>query len=153
MEFETELQQSCYQKILPWMQELFSEKLIRYPDEPLFAVNFGSAVAYTEVIPWDSDEAIVITRAYVVTDVELTTDLLYYLLRENDSLYFGRFAIDDDGDVVFEHSIMGSTCDREELRTSVMAIAKFADDYDDEIVARWGGQRAADRLLSRALMS
>lgn len=146
MQFQTPTQQSCYEKISPWMVELFEDAVMSYEaEEPVFVINFGSAVAYTEVIPWGENEAIVVTRSWVVTDIAISPDLMYYLLRENDSLYFGRFAIDDEDHIVFEHSLVGSSCDRQELKASVVTVVKFADEYDDKIVTRWGGQRAADR--------
>lgn len=151
MEFETVAQQTCYEKIAPWMENLCEGSVMRLDDEPVFISNFGSAVASTKVLPWGEDEALIVTRSYVVTDVEITPDLTYYLLRENDSLYFGRFALDSENDIVFEHSLIGSTCDREELRTSVLAVVEFADEYDDEIVAQWGGQRALDRWSAVAV--
>ncbi|OLP19263.1 hypothetical protein BST81_05740 [Leptolyngbya sp. 'hensonii'] len=148
MEFVTPVQKSCYEKIKPWMEELFQDAILTMNDrEPLFTVNFGSASAFTEVVPWGETEAIVVTQACVVTNIEITPDLMYYLLRENDSLYFGRFSIDSQDDVMFEHSLVGSTCDKQELKTSVITVIKFADEYDDKIVAKWGGQRALDRQL------
>jgi hypothetical protein len=39
---------------------------------------------------------------------------------------------------------VGSTCNQKELETSVRAVLEIADRYDDEIVERWGGQRALD---------
>ena len=47
--------------------------------------------------------------------------------------------------VTFEQNIVGSSCDKNELKASVMAVVGTADKYDDEIVSRWGGKRSADR--------
>ena len=127
------------------MHNLFGESVLTFDDEPLFVINFGSAVASTRVIPWEGDDALITTRSYVVTDVELTPELTYYLLRENNGIRFGRFALDPENDIVFEHSLVGSTCDQIELKYSVTTVTKLADIYDDEIVARWGGKRALDR--------
>lgn len=146
MQFQTPVQQACYEKIRPWMTELFESAVSPHTDsEPIFVINFGSATAYTEVVPWGENEAIIVTRSWVVTDIEVSADLMQYLLRENDSLYFGRFALDEQGEIVFEHSLVGSTCDQQELKTSVITVVRFADEYDDKIVTRWGGQRALDR--------
>ncbi|MGP1384187.1 MAG: T3SS (YopN, CesT) and YbjN peptide-binding chaperone 1 [Thainema sp.] len=145
MKFETAAQQVCYEQIVPWMNELFGETLLILDDEPVFINNFGSAVASTKIIPWGDEESLIVTRAYVVTNIDITPDLTYYLLRENDGIYFGRFALDSENDIVFEHSLVGSTCDKKELQNSVMSVIEFADAYDDEIVVRWGGQRALDR--------
>jgi hypothetical protein len=58
---------------------------------------------------------------------------------------FGAFGLDSDNDVFFEHSIVGSTSDKVELKASVMAVVMTADRYDDQISSRWGGTRAVDR--------
>jgi hypothetical protein len=148
IEFKTPGQQAVYYRILPWMHDLFGESLVVFEDEPLFIVNLGSAVASTRVVPWHEDETLITTRAYVVTDIHLTPELSYYLLRENNSIYFGRFAYDAENDIVFEHSLLGDDCDQNELNHSVTTVIRIADNYDDEIVARWGGKRALDRWAS-----
>ena len=145
MEFKTPAHAACYEKIAPWMQELFESTVVQYNNDTLFVTRFGSAVAYTRVEPWGEDKSIVLTRACLVTHVEVSAELTHYLLRENDNLYFGRFGLDSENNIIFEDSLVGSTCDREELKTSVTAVLQFADEYDDKIVARWGGQRAVDR--------
>lgn len=148
MEFKSLAQKVSYERITPWMNELFGESVVVFEDEPLFIVNFGSAVASTRVVPWGDDEALITTRSYVVTDVEVTPELSYFLLRENNGIYFGRFALDSENDIVFEHSLVGSACNLIELQHSVMTVIRIADDYDDEIVTRWGGKRALDRWSS-----
>lgn len=148
MEFKTSGQQEVYYRILPWMHELFGESLVVFEDEPLFIVNLGSAVASTRVVPWHDDETLITTRSYVVTGIHITPELSYYLLRENNGIYFGRFAYDAENDIVFEHSLVGEGCDRTELNHSVTTVIRIADSYDDEIVARWGGKRALDRWAS-----
>jgi len=67
----------------------------------------------------------------VVTAIELTPELSYYLLRENNGIYFGRFAYDAEDDIVFEHSLVGETCDRLDLNHSVATVIRIADSYDD----------------------
>lgn len=148
MEFESPAQKACYERIAPWMDDLFGNSVVAFEDEPLFIINLGSAVASTRVLAWEEGESLITTRSYVVTDVILTPELSYYLLRKNNGIYFGRFAYDSEDDIVFEHSLVGSTCDCIELKHSVMTVIRIADKYDDEIVARWGGKRALDRWSS-----
>lgn len=145
MEFESKYQEDTYNKILPWMKEIFGEFTTPRPDHPSFATYVGSAYASTAVMPWGEDDAIITTRSWVVTGVEMSQELLYYLLRENDTMRFGAFGLDKDNDVFFEHTIAGSTCDMHELKASVMAVIMTADRYDDIISERWSGTRAADR--------
>ena len=145
MEFRTEPQKACYEKIAPWIREVFGEFVMAHEDRPVFGVRIGSALTIVSVDPWGDDDAVITTRSYVVTDVELTPDLLRFLLEQNDRMRFGAFGIDEDGDVFFEHAIVGSSCDKNELKASTIAVAVTADKYDDEIRSRWGGQRAVDR--------
>jgi hypothetical protein len=140
--FESEAQEACYEKVAGWMKELFGESAHVYADSPAFAIRFGTAIVYTWVRPW-GDDAIVDCRAYVVSGAQLTPELTRFLLDENSRMRFGAFAIDED-EIVFLHCIVGSTCDKEELETSVGAVAQTADEYDDQIVQRWGGQRALE---------
>lgn len=146
MEFRSTAQKACYEKIVPWMKELFGEFVMLRNDAPAMAIVIGSAIAQVGVIPWGNDDATINTRAYVVTGAEATPELMHYLLRETDNMRFGAFGLDSDDDVFFEHAIVGSTCDKPELKASVMAVVVTADQYDDKIVARWGGQRALDRM-------
>ena len=149
MQFQSPHQQATYEKILPWMKEMFGEFTWVRNDVPLIGVVVGSALAQAGVHPWGTDDATICTRAYVVSGAELTPDLLYFLLRTNADMRFGAFGVDDDGDIFFEHTIVGSTCDKGELKSSVMAVVRTADDYDDKIVARWGGQRALEKMMAQ----
>jgi hypothetical protein len=145
MEFKTAAQKACYEKIAPWMKEIFGDFAMVNDKVPAIGVAVGSAFAQVGVMPWGDDDTTINTRAYVVSGAELSQDLTRYLLEENAKLRFGAFSVDSDGDIVFEHGIVGSSCDKKELKASVMAVVTTADKYDDEIVRRWGGQRALDR--------
>lgn len=146
MDFETDAQRDCYERIKPWLKDLFGPSVFERDDRPVLAVLHGSAFAQVGVFPWGDEDAIITTRSYVVTGAELSAELMHYLLNENEGMHFGAFGVDLDGDILFEHSIVGSTCDKKELEASVAAVLKTADEYDDRIVARWGGQRALDQV-------
>ena len=146
MEFKTNAQKACYEKLATWMKELFGEFAMPHPEAPFFGVTVGSALAQTGVYPMGPEDASIATRAYVVTDIETTPELTKYLLLKNNDMRFGGFGMDGDGDIFFQHSIVGSSCDKNELRASVMAVLMTADQLDDEIVSRWGGKRALDKV-------
>lgn len=146
MEFETQAQKECYEKVLPWVTELFGGSVLRKTEVPVLGIMHGSAFAQIGVFPWGDDDAFITTRAYVVTGADLTPELMRFLLLENTGMRFGAFGVDDVGDIIFEHSIVGSTCDQKELESSVIHVARTADEYDDQIVARWGGERALDQI-------
>lgn len=141
MKFQTQAQQRCYETITPWMEELFGSLCKTRADIPVIAVLAGSVLAQVGVSAWGENDATITTRAYLVTDVELTPDLLLFLLQENEHMRFGAFGIDADHDIFFEHAILGSTVDKAELKSSVLAVAATADQYDERIIARWGGTR------------
>lgn len=144
MEFKTRAQQSCYEKVSRWLKEMFGEMAMASPESRSFMVPLGTSAAFVIVFDWGDDDAVVCVRATVVRKVEITPELMSFLLHENNNMRFGAFGLDSDNDIFFEHSIVGSTCDKEELRASVLAVASTADKYDDKIVSRWGGLRMAD---------
>lgn len=128
-----------------WMREMFGAMVLDPAPGGRVRVRIGSAVTVTEVLPWGDHDHVVTTRAQVATGAELSPALLRWLLERNAEVFFGAFGVGEDGAVFYGHSIVASTCDREELRASVASVALVADRYDDEIVRRWGGLRAADR--------
>jgi hypothetical protein len=145
MEFTTEAQKACYEKVAALMKELFGEFASVYDDYPRFGLSMGSAYALIAVQPWGDKDTAISTRSYVVTGIEMTPELMKYLLTKNDELLFGGFGVDSDGDIFYKHVIMGNTVDKEELRSSIMAVIYTADEEDDAIISRWGGLRATDR--------
>jgi hypothetical protein len=144
MEFAHKVQLDCYQRVVTLMRELFGEQIRTRDDLPMIGLVQGSAFTETGVWPWGDSEAVISTRAFVVREVEITPDLMHYLLRKNDKMRFGAFGLAENGAIFFEHAILGSTCTKEELRASVLAVSQTADLLDEEITARWGGQRAFD---------
>ncbi|MCT7972278.1 YbjN domain-containing protein [Laspinema olomoucense] len=146
MQFQTSAQEACYHKVALWMQELFGKFPCARQDIPGLGLFMGSALVEVLILPWGEEDAVINTRAYVVTEAELSSDLMRFLLEQNSNMIFGAFGIDAKGDIVFEHSIVGSTCDKKELESSVNAVLEVSDEYDDQLVERWGGKRALDRI-------
>ncbi len=83
--------------------------------------------------------------AYCVQDVEVDEDLLRGLLELNHKLPFGSFSL-VGSDIFFSHSLFGRTLERANLLNAIAAVATISDDYDDRIVAKYGGERALDRI-------
>lgn len=147
MEFKTEAQKACYEKVSGYLKEMFGEAVIARENQPIFmTMPYGSAIAYIIVSEWGNDDASIGVRSYVVHGAEMAADLLHYLLRENDNMRFGAFGVDADNDIFFEHSIVGSTCDKNELKTSILAVLTTADHHDDLIRNKWGGETALERM-------
>jgi len=148
MEFQSAAQQVCYENTSAWLKEIFGEFVSYYLELPNFAIVQGSALAEIAVRPWLGNpevEAVIYVFSWVVTGADPRPDLLDFLLKENHKIPFGAFGLNDQGDIFLGHTIVGTTCDKAELRMSVLSVANLADDYDDRIVSRWGGETARDR--------
>ncbi len=85
-------------------------------------------------------------RCIVIYGAELVPDLLFFLLRQNSDMRFGAFGLDKEGNIFFEYSIVGSTVDKEEIKTATLAVLTIADQFDNPIKEKWGGMRQIDML-------
>ncbi len=148
MKFENATQKNVYEILLSWFDNDIKEGTIHQtPDYPAFVFKQGSAMAKITVSPLDEDEAVIYVAATVVTGAKITPELMSFLLTQNGNSLFGAFGIDpDDGAIILKHDILGSTCDKKELLTSMAFVAVHADLIDDKIVANCGGQRPVDLL-------
>lgn len=144
IQFKTKPHEEIYNKVKGFLKELFGEQAIAHDEQPVFLIPHGSSAANVTVFPWGDDDATICTRAYVVLKPEVNQELMHYLLKKNNEMRFGAFGLDSEGDVFFEHTIVGSCCDKEELKASVLAVLGTADRYDNEIVERWGGKTVID---------
>jgi hypothetical protein len=145
MNFQHADHEKVYNQVGAYLKEMFGEMVHVRTEFPSFVLPMGSTFANVNVYPWGEDDATVNVRAYVVLGAEMAPELLHYLLRQNDDFRFGAFGLDKDNDIFFEHSIVGSTLDKAELKASVLAVVGTADRYDDEIQRKWGGRRMSDR--------
>jgi len=59
--------------------------------------------------------------------------------------------LDSQGVVVFVHTIIASSLDKEELGASVKSVLFTADQFDNLIVQRWGGKTMKDTVIEKVL--
>jgi len=142
----SEARSATYARICPWLRESFGDLLVERPDDVSCSVLIGSALTQILVLPWGTADSLLVIRSYVVTGARLDADLMRFLLEANARVRFGAFGLDGEGDIFFQQTLLGSTCDPQELRVSTMSVAAVADEFDDRIVERWGGSRALDTL-------
>jgi hypothetical protein len=83
--------------------------------------------------------------SYCVQDVEVEEELLVGLLELNHQLTCGHFSLVGT-DIFFAHTLFGKNLDARDLLRAITAVATLADDYDDRIVQRYGGQTALERI-------
>jgi hypothetical protein len=127
----------------------------RKVDDTLYVIKQGSAYVMVAVVPWGKDKACVRCTAQLVKGIKVDGKLALQLLEINTSLRFGAFAWDPQQEtVLFVHSILGgTTLDPDELMATLRDVALIADEYDDKLVDKYGGQRMLDLLEEAALES
>ncbi len=145
MNFAHDDHRLAFERVRTYVNELFEDT---YFEEATghFYVRYGSTVLEISVEPYGPEEVIVVLMAYCVQDVVVDEQLLLGLLELNHSLPVGAFSLVGDSDIFFSHTLFGRDLDSKDLLTAISAVATTSDDYDDRIVARYGGQRALDRI-------
>jgi hypothetical protein len=125
----------------------------RKVDDSLYVIKQGSAYVMISVVPWGRDRAMVRATAQLVRGARFDAKLATQLLELNAHLRFGAFAFDTtDNIVLFTHTILGgTTLDPEELIATLSDIALIADEYDDKLMQKYGGQRMLDLLEEAAI--
>jgi hypothetical protein len=144
MQFEHDVQRQAHARVREYLGELFDDL---YHDEKdgHFYVTYGSTVLEVAIDPYGPEDAAVVVSSYCVQNVDLEEDLLLGLLELNHQTPFGAFSL-VDRDIFFHYTVFGSSLDRRSLLGAIAAVATVSDDYDDRIVAKYGGQTALDRI-------
>ena len=111
------------------------------------------STAYAQGFSLGDNQAMVRCVAQLVKGIDVNGPLAKQLLELNAHLRFGAFAWDPgEHTVLFTHTILGgTTLDPEELMATLRDVALIADEYDDKLVKKYGGQRMID-LLEEAAM-
>lgn len=144
MEIAHEAQAETYRRVAEYLPEFFDDP---FHDEENghFYVRYGSTVLEISVDPYGPKEAVVKIMSYCVQGAEVEVGLLKSLLELNHNLVFGAFSVVGD-DVFFSLSLFGRALEARDLLGAIAAVADIADEYDDRIAARYGGQTALERI-------
>jgi hypothetical protein len=144
MQFENDVQRETYERVEEVLPELFDDL---YHDEAdgHFYVRYGSTVLEISVEAYGPKEAVVTIMSYCVQGVEETDGLPTMLLEMNHALPLGSFSMVGK-DVFFSHSMFGRDLQPRTLLSAVAAVADLADEWDDRLCARFGGQTALERI-------
>lgn len=134
-------------------ETLHNSNAYRKIDDSLYVLKQGSAYVMINVVPWGDNKAMVRCTAQLVKGVDVDGPLAKQLLELNGHLRFGAFAWDPaEHTVLFCHTILGgTTLDPEELMATLRDVALIADEYDDKLMKKYGGQRMIDLLEEAAL--
>jgi hypothetical protein len=144
MELTHAAHRRAQERLTEYLGELFEDPYVDQ-ENGHFYVRYGTTVLELAVEPYGTEEAMVSVMAYCVQGVRLEEDLLLGLLELNHHLPFGAFSL-VGRDVFLSHSLFGSALERATLLGAIASVANVSDEYDDRIVARYGGQTALDRI-------
>jgi hypothetical protein len=119
----------------------------RKVEDGLYAVKQGSSMIMIKVHPW-KDRALVRLVAQLVKGVSMECMLAVELLQLNAVLRFGAFAFVPEGQaIVLCHTLLDRDLgDADEFKETIRDFAFVADEYDDRIAARYGGQTMEDLM-------
>jgi hypothetical protein len=118
-----------------------------------FTVRFNQAstTAYIAVREWGTDkdgemQTIVLITSPILLDVTPTPELYEWVARRGGSRWFGHVEVhsaEKEGEVnlLMSHTLLGDYLDPKELEHGLYQVQLAADEWDDELKARFGGRR------------
>jgi hypothetical protein len=118
-------------------------KAAGYPfvqEEGRCRVERGSTAVFVSAHAWQDRYTIIELVCPVLNGVDVSEALLKRLNELNEKLYFGK-AYWRNKEVWIAHNLLGDHLDSDELIACVGMMAVVADHLDDELKARFGGQR------------
>ncbi len=143
---QSELHAETQNRVGEYLSELFEEpSLFLDPETDHYYAEYGSTVLEVSVEDYGPDETIVRITAYCVQNVEVEPDLTAGLLQLNHEVPIGAFEL-VGGDIFYSHTLFGRGLNRKNLLGAIAAVATTSDDYDDRIVAKYGGNTALELI-------
>jgi len=147
-QFHSRCQEDVYRQVKSHLDELVDEHFddAEHCD---FYLKYGSTVLEISIDPFQDDDAVIEVLAFCVQGVEASFELMRDLLRFNTEVPLGAFSMVGN-DIFFSHSFLGRELPPEQLIASLQSVATISDEYDEKIVASYGGETAIDCLRGQA---
>ena len=114
-------------------------------EDGLYMFKYGSTVVMITLFE-ESEDTFVRFASLMLQNFEPDLKLLERILRLNTEVLFGSFLLFEDNTLSFSATLLGNHLDYDEFERTLKYVAKVSDDYDDELQALGGGQRAEDVL-------
>jgi hypothetical protein len=139
------------EKIRKWLTEELGP-VETLPDGSL-SFRWGSAQVFIDVETLSDeleDETVVRVVAPLLFNVPPSPELYEWVARAMNNYRFGAFVVVDDeeapGNLRLLHTValLGTKIDLEEFKMAWIASASTADDVDDELQAKFGGEKFYD---------
>jgi hypothetical protein len=147
-EFLSRCQEEVYHQVKSYLDELVDEHFddAEHCD---FYLKYGSTVLEISIDSYEEDDAVIEVLAFCVQGVEPTFELMSELLRLNAELPLGGFSV-VGRDVFFSHAFLGRRMQPEQFIASLENVATVSDEYDEKLVASYGGETAIDVIRANA---
>jgi len=142
--FEHSVQEETYRQVQEYLPDFFDD-LYHDEENGHFYVRYGTTVLEISVEAYGPKEAVVTIMSYCVQGVDVSEELMVTLLELNHRQPFGAFSMVEN-DVFFSHALFGRDLQPRSLLGAIAAVADVADESDDRIVDRFGGQTALERI-------
>ena len=145
-QFHTQCQEEVYRQVKSYLDELVDEHFddAQHCD---FYLKYGSTVLEVSILPYEEDDAIIEVLAFCVKGVEPSVELMAELLELNTEVALGAFSMVGN-EIFFSHSFLGRRLRPEQMIASLDLVASISDEYDEQIVSKYGGETAIERLRS-----
>ena len=147
-QFHTQCQEEVYRQVKSYLVELVDEHFDDV-DHCDFYLKYGSTVLEISIDPYEEDDAVIQILAFCVQGVDPTYECMQDLLRLNSEIPLGAFSMVGQ-DIFYSHSFLGRRLRPEQLIASLDSVASISDLYDEQLVAKYGGETALERLRSDA---
>ncbi|NJN86310.1 MAG: YbjN domain-containing protein [Leptolyngbyaceae cyanobacterium SL_7_1] len=155
LSFSNHAQELTYTAVVNYLSNsLFKDSMRLLDDMPRIAVLYQNTtlieidVLAWEVHPWEASELAIVRASSMVTlGSGISAELVEYLLTENRRMRFGAFQLDEAGQAVFAHSILGGEeMDLMELQTCILSVATIAATYEDIVTEKFGNRQTIATL-------
>jgi hypothetical protein len=126
---------------------LTSEGPVLVDSDGDYGIRSGSSQTYVRVLAHPNGEASLVTVfTPLLRGVTPTPELYEYVATHQSGQIFGRLFVSsqegaDTVDLYLDHALLGDFLDREELLYAAYGISGTADDLDDELKEKFGGER------------
>jgi len=119
------------------LSKAYGEHVQESPESPTFIVSTTRPVL-VRVSALSGDASVVDIATWLVRAGEVTQEMQGFLLRRAARLRFGKPALDQDGDIILEHSLFSESFDCAVLVRLVELISSVASDLERELVQKYG---------------
>jgi len=124
----------------------FGKSEVNRRDDGTIWFKNGSAIV--EINYFGHNNAyLILIFSKVALNVPYSEDLIKFLLNLNLKIGLGCLGFQTENDsvtIILKTSLMPEFTKKEELEISVLGIAKIADDLDDKIVEKFGGEKMSE---------